>query len=141
MSNKQEDFDAWLDENIILKQPFNCSKASYIKGALITTSEDLEKATNQRKDQQLSIPAKESLKPVIKRNIFKKEEDNKLRVDLKHLAHHTLLWIACVDDYCNIHEALKKKNHKYLVRMYWMLSELKYKNAKFMHRQHLTKEQ
>ena len=25
--------------------------------------------------------------------------------------------------------------------MYWMLSKLKYRNAKFIHRQHLTKEQ
>jgi len=35
----------------------------------------------------------------------------------------------------------KVRNYKYLVRMYWMPSELKYKNTKFMHRWHLTKEQ
>ena len=46
MSNKWEDFNAWLDENITLKQPFNYSKASHIKGTLIITSEDLEKATD-----------------------------------------------------------------------------------------------
>ena len=50
MSNKQEDFNIWLDENIILKQLFNCNKVSHIKGALITTSKDLEKAMDQRKD-------------------------------------------------------------------------------------------
>ena len=44
MSNKQEDFNVWLDKNITLEQPFNYSKASYIKGALIITSKDLEKA-------------------------------------------------------------------------------------------------
>jgi len=77
---------------------------------------------------------KESLKLVIKRNIFKKEEDNKLRVDLKHLVYYTLLWIVYVDNYYNIHKVLKKRNYKYLVRMYWMPSELKYKNAKFMYR-------
>jgi len=101
---------------------------------LIITSEDLEKAIDWRRDWQLSIPVKESLKLVIRKSIFKKEEDNKLRVDLKHLAHHTLLWIVCIDNYCNIHKTLKKKNYKYLVRMYWMPSKLKYKNAEFMYR-------
>jgi len=50
MSNKWEDFDVWLDENIILEQLFNCSKASHIKGALIMINKDLEKATDWRKD-------------------------------------------------------------------------------------------
>jgi len=34
---------------------------------------------------------KESPRPVIKRNVFKKEEDNKLKVNSKHLAYYTLL--------------------------------------------------
>jgi len=46
MSNKWEDFNAWLDENIILEQLFNCSKVYYIKGVLIIISKDLEKATD-----------------------------------------------------------------------------------------------
>jgi len=46
MSNKWEDFNAWLDENVILKQLFNCSKTSHIKGALIITSKDLEEVTD-----------------------------------------------------------------------------------------------
>jgi len=83
---------------------------------------------------------KESLKLVIRKSIFKKEEDDKLMVDLKHLAHHTLLWIIYIDDYCNMHKAPKVKNYKYLVRIYWILSELKYRNAKFIHRWHPTKE-
>jgi len=77
---------------------------------------------------------KESLKPVIRRNIFQKEEDNELKVDPKHLAYYTLLWIAYIDNYCDMHETLKIRNHKYLVKMYWMPSELKYKNADYMHR-------
>ena len=83
---------------------------------------------------------KESLKPVIKRNIFEKEKDNKLRVDLKYLAHYTLLWIAYIDNYYNIYEALKKRNYKYPVKMYWIPNKLKYRNAKFMHGWHLTEE-
>jgi len=62
------------------------------------------------------------------------QEDNKLRVNLKHLVYYTLLWIACIDNNYNIHEILKKKNYKYLVRMYWILSKLKYRNAKFIYR-------
>ena len=35
----------------------------------------------------------------------------------------------------------QKKNYKYLVRMYWMPSELKYKNTNFIYKCHLTKKQ
>jgi len=52
-----------------------------------------------------------------------------------------LSWIAYIDDYYNIYKTLKERNHKYLVRMYWIPSKLKYKNAKFIYRWHLTKEQ
>jgi len=62
------------------------------------------------------------------------QEDNKLRVNLRHLAYPTLLWIVYIDNYYNIYKALKKKNYKYLVRMYWMPSELKYRNTKFIYR-------
>jgi len=40
-----------------------------------------------------------------------------------------------------MHKALKARNYKYPIRMYWMLSELKYKNNKFIYRWHLTEEQ
>jgi len=62
------------------------------------------------------------------------QEDNKLRVNLKHLVYYTLLWIIYIDNYYNIYRTLKERNYKYLVRMYWMPSELKYKNAKFIYR-------
>jgi len=68
------------------------------------------------------------------------QEDDKLRVNLKHLAHYTLLWIVYIDNYYNMHKTLKERNYKYLVRIYWMPSKLKYRNAKFMYRWHLTKE-
>jgi len=68
------------------------------------------------------------------------QKDNKLRVNLKHLVHYMLLWIIYIDNYYNIYKALKKKNYKYLVKIYWILSKLKYKNAKFIYRWHLTKE-
>jgi len=77
---------------------------------------------------------KESLKLAIRRSTFKTQEDDELRVNLRHLAHYTLLWIIYIDNYYNIHETLKVRNYKYPVRMYWILSKLKYRNAKFMHR-------
>jgi len=46
------------------------------------------------------------------------QKDNKLRVNLKHLAHYTLAWIIYINNYCNMHKALKEKNYKYLVRIY-----------------------
>ena len=77
----------------------------------------------------------------MRKSIFKIEEDDELRVNLKHLVHYTLLWIACIDDYCDMYETLKVRNYKYPVRMYQMLSELKYRNAEFMYGWHLIKEQ
>ena len=71
MSNEQEDFNIQLDKNIILEQLFNCSKVSHIKRVLIITSKDLEEATDQRKDQQVSILIKENPKTATKRNNFK----------------------------------------------------------------------
>jgi len=64
---------------------------SHIKEALIITSKDLEEATDWRKDWQISIPVKESLRPIIKKDIFKIKEDDELKVNLKYLAHYTLL--------------------------------------------------
>ena len=49
---------------------------------------------------------------------FKLKDEDKLRVNLKHLAHYTLLWIAYIDNYYNIYKILKVKNWKYLVRIY-----------------------
>jgi len=46
------------------------------------------------------------------------QENNKLRVNLKHLVHYTLLWIVYIEDYYNIYKTLKKKNYKYLARIY-----------------------
>jgi len=69
------------------------------------------------------------------------QKDDEPKVNLKHLAYYTLLWIAYVNDYCNIYEALKARNHKYPVRIYWIPSELKYRNADYIYRWYLAKKQ
>jgi len=38
-----------------------------------------------------------------------------------------------------MYKALKEKNYKYLIRIYWMSSELKYKDIKFIYKWHLIK--
>jgi len=62
------------------------------------------------------------------------QEDNELRINLKYLVYYTLSWIAYIDDYCDIYKILKVKNHKYLVKIYWMLSETKYRNDDYIYR-------
>jgi len=62
------------------------------------------------------------------------QEDDELRVNLKYLAYYMLSWIAYIDNYCSIYKALKAKNYKYLIRIYWMLSKAKYRNANYIHR-------
>jgi len=49
---------------------------------------------------------------------FKLKNKDKLRVNLSHLVHYTLLWIAYIDNVYNIYRAPKNKNQKYLVRIY-----------------------
>jgi len=71
---------------------------------------------------------------VTRKSNFKIQKDNKLRVNLRHLVYYTLLWIIYVDNYYNIYKILKEKNYKYLVRIYWIPSKLKYRNAKFIYR-------
>jgi len=64
---------------------------------------------------------------------FKLKDEDKLRVNLKHIAHYILSWIACVDNIYNMHRAPKDKNQKYLLRMYWALEEKRFRNAKYIH--------
>jgi len=64
---------------------------------------------------------------------FELKDEDELRVNLKHAAHYILLWIACVDDMCNMYRAPKNKNWKYLVRIYWAPEEKRFRNAKYIH--------
>ena len=68
-----------------------------------------EKIINQKKKWQITILAKDYSKKWSRNRQFKITKDNKLRVNLKHLVHYILLWIAYVDDLCDIHLILKKK--------------------------------
>jgi len=67
---------------------------------------------------------------------FKLKDKDKLRVNLKHAAYYILLWIAYMDNMYNIHRALKDKNWKYLVRIYWALEEKRFRNAKYIYSWH-----
>ena len=112
-------------------------RINHIKGALIITLRNLEKGSrDQRSKQQILVPAEE--RPTVRsaRQRFKLKSKNELRVDLSHLAHYTLLQMACVDDTCNIYRALKDKNQKYLVRIYQAPEEKWFRDAKYIHRQH-----
>ena len=72
--------------------------------------DDLEKeSTNQRKKQQITIPAKNYFKKWSRNRQFKITENNKPKVNSKHLAHYTLLQIVYIDNLYNIHLVLKKK--------------------------------
>jgi len=47
-----------------------------------------------------------------------KLKDKMNQSDLKPPAYYTLLWIACIEDTCNLYRALKDKHRKYPIRMY-----------------------
>jgi len=69
---------------------------------------------------------------------FKLKDKDKLRVNLKHVVYYTLLWIACVDNMCNMYRVPKDNNWKYPVRIYWALEEKWFRNAKYIHSWHLV---
>jgi len=38
-----------------------------------------------------------------------------------------------------MYKALKERNYKYLVKMYWILNKIKYKDINYIYKWHLTK--
>jgi len=72
-------------------------------------------------DSQKSLPQKKGQKFILKK-------DNKPKINLKHLAHYMLSWIACIDDYYNLYYIPKTKHSKYPKRMNWDDSEKKFQN-------------
>ena len=70
-------------------------------------------------DSQKLLPLRQSHK-------FKLKEQNEPKIDLKHSAHYTLLWIACVDNYCNYYYIPKAKHSKYPKKTKWDSSERKF---------------
>ena len=95
-----------------------------------------EESRDQRSKQQILVPIAEILVVRSTRYRFKLKNKDKLKVNLKHIAYYTLLWIAYVDNMYNIYRALKDKNWKYLVRIYQAPEEKRFRNAKYIHRQH-----
>ena len=72
--------------------------------------DDLEKeSVNQRKKWQITILAKNYSEEWSRNQQFKITKDNKLKINLKHPIHYTLLQIAYVDNLYNIYLILKKK--------------------------------
>jgi len=141
-NDEWEDFYMWLDEKVVQDQPITEKAMSHIKGALIMTSKDLEEQSEDwRSERQISVPANEVATLRSPRQRFELKDEDEPRVDPKHPAHHTLAWIACVDDTCNVHRTPKDKHRKYPARMYWAPDETRFRNAKFMHGWHPTEVQ
>ena len=100
-----------------------------------------EQVRNWRDSWQIIVPVKSKAALIMYRyQKFKLQEENKLQVDLKNLAHYTLLWIVCVDNYYKMYKMPKVKNSRFLERMDWK-GEERYQNVKFMHNWHLMSEQ
>ena len=65
---------------------------------------------------------------------FKLKDEDKLWVNLRHLVYYTLSWIAYIDNTYNIHRAPKDKYCKYLIRIYWLIEEKQFRDAKYIYR-------
>ena len=141
-NDKQEDFYIQLDKKVVQDILIIEKRISYIKGVLIITLKDLEnRLTDQRYNKQILVPVSEVITVRSLRQRFKLKDKDKLRVDLKHLAHYIMVQIIYIDNQCNIYKAPKVKNKKYLVRIYQIIDERKCRNAKYIYRQHLVEVQ
>jgi len=67
---------------------------------------------------QILVPVNKIVTFRLTRQRFKLKDKNKLRVNLRYLAHYILAWIAYVDNIYNMHKNPKEKNRKYPIRMY-----------------------
>ena len=138
-NNKQEDFYIQLDKKVVQDILIIEKRISYIKGALIIILKDLEEGLiDQRNNKQILILANEGLTFRLPRQRFKLRDENKLRVNLKYLAHYILVQIIYIDNQCDIYKMLKAKNQRYLVRMYQILNKRKYRNVKYIYGQYLV---
>ena len=114
-------------------------RISYIKGVLIIILKDLEEGlTDQRSNKRIAILVNKGLTFRSLRQRFKLKDKDKLRVNLKHPAYYILAWIIYIDNQYNIYKAPKAKNKKYLVRIYQTPDKRKYRNTKYIYRQHLV---
>ena len=52
-----------------------------------------------------------------------------------------LAWVVYINNKYNIYRAPKIKNKKYPIKMCQILNKLKYRNAKYIYKQHLTEGQ
>ena len=93
---------------------------------------------DQRSNKRIVILVNKGLTFRSLRQRFKLKYKDKPRVDLKYLAYYILVQIIYIDNQYNIYKALKVKNKKYLVRIYQTPDKRKYRNAKYIYRQHLV---
>ena len=100
---------------------------------------DLEEGLmDQRSNKRIIILVNKGLIFRSLRQRFKLKDKDKPRVNLKYLAYYILVQIIYIDNQYNIYKALKVKNKKYLVRIYQILDKYKYRNTKYIYRQHLV---
>jgi len=101
-----------------------------IKAILVNIKGNLKKQADNWRDNWKFIVNVDSQKLLSQRrgHRFTLKKGNKLKINLKHPAHYMLLWIVCVDDYCNLHYTPKAKHSKYPKRMNWDNSEKKFQN-------------
>ena len=107
-----------------------------IKIILIDIKGNLEEqAQNWRENWSVTVNTDSQKLLLLKQSQkFELKEQNKPRVNPRHSAYYILLWIACVDNYCNLYYVLKVKHSKYPKKTKWDSNKKKFRNAKVMYK-------
>ena len=130
----------WIIKNYLPDVIKPVKEMEAIKAILVNIKGNLKKqADNWKNNWEFIVNAdSQKLLPQEKGHRFTLKKNNKPKINLKHPAHYTLSWIACIDNYCNLHYILKVKHSKYPRKTEWDSSKRKFCNTKIMHRWHLT---
>ena len=98
-----------------------------------------KQAQDWRENWSVSVPVDGQKVLLLGRGCkFKFKLEDKLRIDPRHSAYYTLLWIAYVDNHCNLHHVLKTKVSRYPRRMEWNNNKKKFQDTKVIYRWHLS---
>jgi len=102
-----------------------------IKAILVNIERNFKKQADNWRDNWEFIVNTDSQKSLLQKrgHRFTLKENNKPKINPKHPAHYILSWIACIDNYCNLHHTPKAKHSKYPRRMNWDDSKKKFQNV------------
>ena len=97
-----------------------------------------EQAIDQREIMQILVLVNNIVTSRLIQERVELKDKNKPRVNLRYLAHYILAQIVYIDNIYNMYRTPKDKYYKYLIRMYQIIEEKRYRDAKYIYSWYLV---